>query len=227
MPQLTNNLVKPTENPKRLKTWEEIFYRPFRDVLQGKNTLLSLHERDVLTFIFCRTRVYKKMSEKIPLRHFEKGVYTRDGVLVCGQVVMSQAKLLESLRHLEGKGIIEVTRRPPRASIYRIKEIDEIEDDVAFDYIERNQPKLLFRFFDADKAIRGQTTVREILKQRALEKQGSSSPRKLVLPPKKSRKLLPTAVGNIIDIKKGKTLKLPNRPRYREAGLPAVGDKKK
>lgn len=100
----------------------------------------DLHERDVLWFIFARTCMYGKVWETIPLRHFTHGVFS-EGVCHGCPVRMGEAKLLESLKHLEAKRVIQVVRHPTRASRYKVSDTDEFDTGHALAYMRRYQKK--------------------------------------------------------------------------------------
>lgn len=102
---------------------------------------LDLYERETLAFIFGRTSLFFKEWETIPLRHFMEGVRSADGATVMSPIAMSETKLLESLKHLEHKGIIEVRRHPVNASQYRIRAFSEIDQTSLLTYMQRHQPK--------------------------------------------------------------------------------------
>ena len=113
-----------------------------RDVIYVNSFDLDLYERATLNFIFARTRFYNKQWEYIPLRHFLNGVWSKEVGCVCAPIRISEKKLLESLKHLEGKGIIEVRRAVTRSNCYRIRHDEEIKGSAPFMYAVQHQPAL-------------------------------------------------------------------------------------
>jgi hypothetical protein len=66
---------------------------------------LTAYEFTVLTFIYERTYPYGKDAERIPFRHFLKGVYS-SGELLHAPVNMSRASLVRSLSAMRKKGML-------------------------------------------------------------------------------------------------------------------------
>lgn len=117
---------------------------------------IDLYERDVLFFIFARTRVYgEKEWERIPIRHFMHGVRAADGRYVCSPVAMSKTKLLEALRHLKGKGIIETRMTEDGTSNYRVRDESEIDVNHIRTYMSRHQQREFKSIFGRLHTIRG------------------------------------------------------------------------
>lgn len=114
--------------------------------MYGMLQFMDLYEQATLAFIFGRTCLFKKEWEFIPLRHFMKGVWGRDGMCVAPRIRISEASLLKAIASLEAKKIIEVDRSF-RKNRYRIRTIVEIENDKDYaniwQYIILNQPALL------------------------------------------------------------------------------------
>ena len=79
------------------------------DSLWGKGRLKE-SERAILRFVNARTLCYKKLEELIPLRHFEQGVFTKDGDLVISGVACSKRTIIRGIAALEDKGLIIVRR---------------------------------------------------------------------------------------------------------------------
>lgn len=103
---------------------------------------IDLYEREVLFFIFCRTGMYDKEEEVISLRDFMEGIRnTTNGQYVASPVAISKTKLLDSLRHLEAKRIIEVTRAYQQKNKYRIRKVEELDIEQIMVYMEQNQNK--------------------------------------------------------------------------------------
>jgi hypothetical protein len=98
-----------------------------RDVLYGYRQYLDLYEQTTLSFIFARTGFYNKEWEYIPLRHFLKGVWSKKSGCIISRIRISEKKLIDSLRHLERKGIIDARRSVTRAKCYRIRRFKEIK----------------------------------------------------------------------------------------------------
>lgn len=109
--------------------------------MDGLRSYLDLHERDVLWAIFSRTRMYSKEWEQISINQFMHGIVSADGKVVSHVVSMGENKLLESLTHLEAKGIIEVRRRMHQTNFYRIREEEEIDEEHVRAYMFRHQRK--------------------------------------------------------------------------------------
>lgn len=107
--------------------------------------LLDLYERDVAQFIFARTRMFAdKQWEAISINQFMRGIVSENYRL--GPVDMSERKLLESLKHLKAKQIVEVREGGmTTGNRYRIKEESEIDLEHLHTYVRRHQPKLAER----------------------------------------------------------------------------------
>lgn len=128
-----------------------LFYDTVRDIMRDYEAVMDVYEFKVLFFIFKRTYMYsnQKEWERIPLSHFVDGVYDRsDGSQIAAPTGMDRKKLLQALKHLEGKRLIEVRRRFNResgrkeASEYRIRRDTEINDDQILEYLRANQPRI-------------------------------------------------------------------------------------
>jgi hypothetical protein len=87
--------------------------------------------------------MYGKEWEAIPLRHFTNGVWSRNAGDTCPRLVMKNNTVINALRHLKGKGLIEVREHAIRAFQYRIREPKEIEAENFIVYIREHQPKQL------------------------------------------------------------------------------------
>jgi hypothetical protein len=150
--QLTSkkqNATLPTATPfpktRSFGKWGDAF-SIMRDVTYGKLRYMDLYEQTTLAFIWGRTQYYGKAWEFIPLRHFMSGVWGRDGLCVAPRIRISETKLLQSIKGLEAKNIIEVNRTF-RKNRYRIRteiEIDTPENTrKIWEHIIFNQPGLL------------------------------------------------------------------------------------
>ncbi len=119
-------------------TWDIL-----RDVVHPFSLYLDTYEQAVLQFIFYRTRLYRKEWETISLNHFKFGIATQDGRFVAAPLDMGEPRLLESLKHLEGKHIIEVRRYPGtnRGNQYRIRGEDELDRMHVASYMRQHQRK--------------------------------------------------------------------------------------
>jgi hypothetical protein len=116
-----------------------------RDVMHPSIMYVNSHELAVLFFIYCRTRIYNKEWEAIPLRHFLHGIVGSDGQMVIGPLDISEPTLWQCLKHLEGKRLIEIRKHPLRASEYRIRPDDEVDHTFIMEYMQRHQRKQLTR----------------------------------------------------------------------------------
>jgi|SRR6266550_3134007 len=99
----------PKERP--MGKWGDAF-GIMREMVYGKRRYLDLFEQTTLAFIFGRTTYYGKEWEFIPLRHFMSGVWSRTSGCISPRIRISETKLLEAIKGLEAKTIIEVERRP-------------------------------------------------------------------------------------------------------------------
>jgi hypothetical protein len=70
-------------------------------------------EFQVVTFINDRTLEYKKEWEEIPMRHFTKGVFSREehGVMWHCPIPKSSRRIWAAIQGLRRKGFIEVAER--------------------------------------------------------------------------------------------------------------------
>jgi hypothetical protein len=114
-----------------------------RDILYGKRPYIDLYEQTTLNFIYGRTRYYGKEWEYIPLRHFMCGIWSLDHGCVCPRIRISETKLLEALKNLKAKNIIEVEHRVARSNRYRIREDREIDMSGVIRYIADHQADLV------------------------------------------------------------------------------------
>jgi hypothetical protein len=124
------------------KKWNTIL-DVLRDTIFANSLYLSDPERDVLLFIFRRTRMYGKEWEKIPLRHFTEGVWSRKNGDVCSRLVMKANTVIEARDHLRAKGIIQVREHSVRAYEYRVCEPGEVAQHDIVTYLIGHQPKQL------------------------------------------------------------------------------------
>jgi hypothetical protein len=126
-------------DPSWADTWAIL-----RDVMTPYGLYLDTYERDVLNFIFLRTRLYRKEWESIPIKHFKNGVFSADGNLVAPPVDVSEPKIWECLKHLKGKGIVEVRSYPGTSNpnMYRIRGDAEIDREHVVAYTRRYQRSL-------------------------------------------------------------------------------------
>lgn len=119
------------------------YFDILRDVVWGKTQFLDLYEQTTLFFILRRTWYWGKEWEFIPLRHFTNGIWTKDGDdCVTPPIRISETKLIQAIKSLEGKCIIEIDRKVARTSRYRIRRWAEIDDHKIFEYIVLYQPKM-------------------------------------------------------------------------------------
>lgn len=114
-----------------------------RDVVYGRSEFLDLYEQTTLHFIYRRTHFFGKEWERIPLRHFLEGVWSKDYGCITPRIRISEKKLLESLKSLETKTIIQVRRTVTKSNSYRIAEVNEIETGPLLEWCLRHQPSLL------------------------------------------------------------------------------------
>ncbi len=114
-------------------TWAKLM-AVYLQIIKPLRPYLTPAEYLVLMFIFERTCSFKKLREKIPLRHFMHGVRDRRRQIVTTRIGLSKAKLLEALRHLQNKGVVysECESRGG-ASWYEI--VPRLEID--YEYIQR------------------------------------------------------------------------------------------
>ena len=76
------------------------------DSLVGKR--LTNNEFRVLCFILNRTLRFHKEEERIPYRHFLKGVISRDGECITAAIPGDKRTIKRSLDSLKEKGLIDV-----------------------------------------------------------------------------------------------------------------------
>jgi len=119
--------------------WGQL-YDIIRDVLFGCRIYLSDAEEKVALFVFQRTRMYGKEWEKIPLRHFTEGVWSQRGGAICSRLVLKTSTVMEAIRHLKGKGLIQVREHPTRAFSYRVAAPNELNHHAILVYIREKQP---------------------------------------------------------------------------------------
>jgi len=124
------------------RNWRS-FFDVLRDVVFASSFYLSTAEQLVLMFIFRRTRMYGKEWEKIPLRHFTEGVWSRNAGDVCSRLILKTNTVIGALKHLRDKGLIEVREHDVQAYQYRIREADEINRENMINYVQAHQPKQL------------------------------------------------------------------------------------
>jgi len=124
--------------PSRAK-WGQLF-DVIRDVLFGCRIYLSDAEEKVVLFVLQRTRMYGKEWEKIPLRHFTEGVWSQRGGAICSRLVLKTSTVMEAIRHLKAKGIVQVREHPTRAFAYRLANPNEINHHAILVYIREKQP---------------------------------------------------------------------------------------
>ncbi len=70
--------------------------------------------------------MYGKPWEDIPLRHFTEGIWSRENGNICSRLVMKINTVHSAIKHLRGKGLIEVREHATRAYKYRIVEPAEL-----------------------------------------------------------------------------------------------------
>lgn len=124
--------------PNRAK-WDQLF-DVIRDVLFGCRIYLSDAEEKIVLFVLQRTRMYGKEWEKIPLRHFTEGVWSQRGGAICSRLVLKTSTVMEAIRHLKAKGIIQVREHPTRAFAYRLAAPNELNHHAILVYIREKQP---------------------------------------------------------------------------------------
>lgn len=111
----------------------------------GNSLWMDNYEQLVLTFIYRRIYMYGNQWATIPYRQFTDGVWSAKLGPVTPRIAISREKLFESLRHLQGKRIIEV--RPGEkltdGNRYRIREDSEIDQATILKYVMENQGSLL------------------------------------------------------------------------------------
>lgn len=162
-------------------TWDVL-----RDVVHHYSLYLDSAERETLWFIFSRTRLFRKEWEAITIRQFECGIVSADGQFIAAPITIGHRALLASLKHLEGKGIIEVKRETRNGgslpNMYRIKESNEIITTHVFSYMKVNQPKTFDRMTELfaksagmQRVLQGKGTVRNAPRVSAKMHQGVSA----------------------------------------------------
>ena len=97
-----------------------------RDTVYGLAQHLDLYEQTTLHFIFRRTQYFGKDWEPIPLRQFLRGVWSKEYGCITPRIRISEKKLLEALKSLEAKGIIQVVRAVTKSNRYRIVKVSEV-----------------------------------------------------------------------------------------------------
>ncbi|MET4190651.1 MULTISPECIES: hypothetical protein [unclassified Bradyrhizobium] len=124
-------------------TWGES-WSILRGTMHGYDLCTDIYEREVLWFIFRRTHFYQKEWEAISLNQFKHGILSADGEVVIGPIDMSEPTLLKCLKHLKGKGLIEVREVPGHSSAneYRIRPESEVNSELVDRYLRRHQPEL-------------------------------------------------------------------------------------
>jgi hypothetical protein len=100
-----------------------------------------------LHFIFSRTLRFNKTGEKIPLRHFQKGVYDAQGNCVQAGIPGNHNTITKSLERLEALGIISIQKAAGFTATFIQVNVDLIE-----------------------KMVKNMRTLREPKKQKASEK---------------------------------------------------------
>ena len=71
---------------------------------------LTDQELSLVQFVFFRTYMFNKMSEVIPVRHFVKGVWDRDGNLVTPGIQKSRPQVLRIIKRLTERNILVRSR---------------------------------------------------------------------------------------------------------------------
>lgn len=141
---------------KQRRTYKNMFNLT-RDVLVGLSWAMDTHEFQVAWFIFRRTAIYgdQKEYERIPFRHFFDGVWDthEEDTVYVAPLGMTKRILLQSIEHLEAKGIIEVRRSVRGTSEYRLCGIDEIDERQVQAYVMQYQPRLAERLGKAKERI--------------------------------------------------------------------------
>ncbi|MGX1348000.1 hypothetical protein AB7M49_001576 [Bradyrhizobium elkanii] len=114
-----------------------------RDVVYGQCEFLDLFEQTTLHFIYRRTHFYGKEWERIPLRHFLCGIWSKEYGCITPPIRISEKKLLESLKSLEAKTIIQVRRAVTKSNTYRIVQQNEIDFGQLLHWYCNLQPHLV------------------------------------------------------------------------------------
>jgi hypothetical protein len=73
-------------------------------------SVLSPAEVEVLYYINERTTRYDKEVEKIPLKHFIEGVYTREGIRIIAGLNRNKSTIIKAYQQLQEKGLIVVKK---------------------------------------------------------------------------------------------------------------------
>lgn len=114
-----------------------------RDVIFANRPYLSDHEEQVLLFIFQRTRMFGKEWDKIPLRHFTGGVWSRENGAISSRLTLKANSVIQALKHLQSKGLIEIQPHATKAYKYRIVTPAEIAHHDIVSYLQTHQEKQL------------------------------------------------------------------------------------
>jgi DNA-binding transcriptional ArsR family regulator len=81
-------------------------WQVLRQLKQEGADLFTRREHAVIDFVFCRTYMFSKRSERISRSHFLKGVYAKDGQLIAAPCGLSANTLEHALTALEKKGAL-------------------------------------------------------------------------------------------------------------------------
>lgn len=103
---------------------------------------ITIDEMAVLMFVFERTYGYKKEQERISLKHFLEGVHKSNSpLMITSRVGLSKTNLLRAIRHLLGKGIIQVHNEAGGGcNWYTVSKPEQINWHQVAEYVKENQP---------------------------------------------------------------------------------------